>query len=215
MAPINRGAQGLLAGWQRARPPAQQLQPTAQALQQRLRRQQPHPCGRQLDRQRQTVQTLADRTHRAGIGLGQAELPPGRLRALDKQPHRLDLQHLVVRGQGVQVRQGQGRDQEDVLAIDRDHHPARDEHLQSRSRLEQRGDQGRGPHHLLEVIQDEQQLLVAEIALQRDEERLATQIGLPKRLGDSAGHQVRIANWSQVDEDGPVGEGGHKVSGDL
>ena len=50
-----------------ARTAGQERQPFLEPRQQRRRREDPYPCRRQLDRQRQPVQPPADLRHRRGV----------------------------------------------------------------------------------------------------------------------------------------------------
>ena len=60
VAPLDGGAQRLLAQRRVARAAAQQFKPPAQPVEQRFGREEPQPRRRQLNRQRQTIQPATD-----------------------------------------------------------------------------------------------------------------------------------------------------------
>jgi hypothetical protein len=81
VAPVDRAANGLLAGRQVARAAGEERQRVCQAGQQRLGREQLDACRGQLDRQRQAVQPLADLGDRWRVCVRQREIRFGRPRA--------------------------------------------------------------------------------------------------------------------------------------
>ena len=85
MRPIHRGAQGLLATHRGARTPGQQPEPVTQTIEYLGRRQSPHPCCRQLDRQRHAIQAAADLDHDRGIVIGNGEAGLGQAGAVGEQ----------------------------------------------------------------------------------------------------------------------------------
>ena len=92
VAPLDRAAERPLAlGETGARRRPQKIEPRAETLEQRARREQIAARRGELERQRQTVEPDAELAHRLGVRLGELEVGPGRPGAIDEQPDRLDL----------------------------------------------------------------------------------------------------------------------------
>ena len=91
VAPINRAAQRLLALWQVPRAARQKLQPARQPREHGRRRKHFHTCRRELDRQRQAIQTRANLDHRGCILAVQFKIRFGGERALHKKRNRREL----------------------------------------------------------------------------------------------------------------------------
>ena len=95
----------------------EERQPPFEPGQQLFWREHLRPGGSQLDRQRQSIEPPANRRDVRGVSVGQGEVGPFRLRALDEQAHRLiAAQHHPV---GVTFRgQRQRVDREHAFAVD-------------------------------------------------------------------------------------------------
>src|SRR6266508_4597862 len=129
-----------------ARASGEKRQRTIEPLQEHLRAEELRSrCG-ELDRERQAVEVAADRFDARVRRKGPAD-PTG---SFDEQRHR------IVRGQRL----------ERVLALPREPQgcPARDEHAQSVGGGEERPEVRRSRKQVLEVVEQEQELLPAQIA---------------------------------------------------
>ena len=104
VAPVDGGAQRLLARGCVARAGARRAERGVQAFGDLGRRQQPAAGGGQLDRQRQPVDAPADLRDRGGVAVAELEVGIVRSRALDEQRDRVDgrqrLEVLERRGSG-------------------------------------------------------------------------------------------------------------------
>jgi hypothetical protein len=85
MAPVDRGAQRLLPLGSVARAGCEHLEGVVEALEQRLRGQEPQPGGSELESQWQAVQAPTDVRDGPGILRRQLERARGRSGALDEQ----------------------------------------------------------------------------------------------------------------------------------
>src|SRR6266567_4618622 len=88
ITPRDGVAQGLLSCWHVPRPTCQHVQWLVQAREQRLWREQLQARRCQLDGQWKPIQTNTHLCHCPGVGRGQLEPGPHRLRTLEKQRHR-------------------------------------------------------------------------------------------------------------------------------
>ncbi len=91
VAPCDRRAQGLLPLGKVARATGEQPEPVGQAAEHRLGCEDADTCRRQLDRQRQPVESHADLGNRRGILVGDLERRLHRPRTLDEERDRLVL----------------------------------------------------------------------------------------------------------------------------
>ena len=125
VAPRDRVAQCLLPLRQVARPAREQGQPEIQPVEQRLRREQLDPGRRQLDRQRQPVEPLADLRHR-GLVRRRSSKPGETSTRVPEEPHR----RRALQGA---PEQGKAETGELPLAAEPERSPARGEHRQART----------------------------------------------------------------------------------
>ncbi len=147
VAPADRRAQRSLplrdvAGTSRA-----DLEAAVERGEQLVGRQLSGSSGDELDRQRQAVEALADLRGEAGIRLAVGS------------PCTNDVQLLGLL-------RGERRHGSLVLAVHAQRRSARREHPHARRRLEDLGDKGRGLEHLLEVVEQEQQLAGVQLVEQ-------------------------------------------------
>ena len=167
VAPLDRVPQRALALGQVAGAAGQQVEPLLEPAQDRLRVEQLHARGRQLDRQRQTVEPAADRGD--GLLVLGRELEAGldRLRTIEEELHRGN-----VGERHVPARQIERRDRKLVLLAKMQRRLARHEHLHRGRRGQNLVDErGRG-QHLLEVVEHEQRRRVCEPPRDRLRDRL-------------------------------------------
>jgi hypothetical protein len=178
VAPGDGAAEGPLALREGPGPGGEDREALLQPGQHLLGRQDLGPGGRQLDRQRQAVEPDGDLRHGRGVLGGEAEPGPHRLRPLDEQPHGLGPAEGLEVGEPLRVGQVQRRHQVLLLTAQRQRHAGGDQDLQRRRRAEEVLDHRPGLRHLLEVVDHQQQLLVAEVVLDRPED------GTPGHLRD-------------------------------
>ena len=140
--------------------------------------------GGELESERQVVEPAAE------LGDRLVRLEP---RALAEELDRL---RLGERGHGVLD-----------LAPDAEELPARDQEAQVGARLEQLRELGRRLDHLLEVVEQQQELALADV--------LGEAVLRPQRLRDRLGHERGVAQCGQADPEDPRLERGHELGGNL
>jgi len=106
---------------------------------------------------------VADLRHCRCILIGHHEIRARRLRPLDEQPHCIVLGQLLEAWNVLPCRQRERRHHELVLAGEVQRGPAGHEGLDITRSREQPGDMRRGLQHLLEVVQQQQHLLFAQV----------------------------------------------------
>ena len=149
VAPRDRRAQRPLPLGRRPRAAGEQGQPLLEPFEQGRRREHLHARGSQLDRERQAVEAPADLGDLAVRGeVGATASGP-----LHEQLHRFPLAQRV--------------DRDLPLAVDVQRLAARHEHGQTRTRADRLGDAGGRVEQMLEVVEHEQQALVAHRRRQR------------------------------------------------
>ena len=215
VAPGDRAAQRLLPRRQVARAATQQVEPALQPLQDALRREDLDAGRGQLDGQRQAVQGSHEPGHRRRVGLGQAEVRPGRPGPLHEEGHAVDL------GQGLQGRQvgrvgdAQGRHRVLLLAVDVERGPRGDDAGQARRRPQEVAQEGRRAGDLLHVVEHEEHGAGAQVVAQAILHRRAAHVLHAHGHGDRRRHEGRIADRLQGHEVQAVGEAFRDVRGQL
>src|SRR5262249_11448598 len=200
VTPLDRAPNGLLAGWEIVRPALQKRQPIAEPHQQRLGWKQLAARGRQLERQRQPVQPLADLGHHWCILVGHREVSLDRLGALDEQAYRLVLGQAIERRQLGAIGQLKRRYGELALAREAQRDPAGDEQLELGTRCQQFGKLRCSLEYLLEVVEQQQQCFLAQIVLEALKQRPASPLRDARWLGDRRDDQGRVADRRQIDD---------------
>jgi hypothetical protein len=162
IAPVDRGPQRAVPRQSRAGTGRQQLEALVKEFQERGWREAAHAGGRQLDRQRQPIQPLAQRRHRRGVGVGQRKARRGVRGTVDEQAHG------VVPGSGgrpgrcLPAGNGQRLDLVADLAGDAEDLPAGGQHPQLvTSRQQVRDDRSGLGDHVLAVVDQQQTLQLA------------------------------------------------------
>ena len=208
VAPLDRRAQRLLPLGQIAGAAAEVLEAAAESIPERLRREEVQARGGELDRQRQPVEPATDLGHGGGVVVREAEVGPDAARPLHEQLDGLELVELVRRRltMGLRDRQRQRRHRDDVLASDPECLPARHEQLQAGAVRQQLDDRGRRDRDLLEVVEDEQDLLGAELPPELVERRSIDRVGDPDGRGRQREDGIGIGCGDEVDEVDAVGE---------
>ena len=208
VGPVDRGAERLMTN--ACDPPATREEPKVEVSGDLTRAHCRDACGGELDRQRDAVEAPAHRHDVASIGVVDREVGlhcPGPLR---EQAHCVT--NVGRRAAGVVVGKSQRRDHEDLLAADVEPLAAGREHPHSRTSGFDRGDEaGHRGQHVLAIVEDQQQLLIAQVG---DEGFLQAQTrtrGHPEharhRVQDAAG----IAHGGQLTEPYTIEEPGQHL----
>ena len=199
ITPVDGAAQRLLADGAVVGATRQQLQPLADARKQRRWRQDTHACRGQFDGQGQAVQAHADLGDGGKVELRGVKAVVRRPRPLEEQRHCLVLDQRLRRGQQRQVGERERVDGEDVLAVHTQRRAAGDQQLQAGRDLQQGSDFRGGGYHVLEVVEHERQLRIAQEGHQRGRQLLVGALFEAERCGATAGtHQRRIRSRSRA-----------------
>jgi hypothetical protein len=182
------------------------LQTLSQTREQCLWREQPGACRCQLDRQGKPIQACTDLRDCWGVVVGDLEVGLDGLGALDEQRHGLILRerHRVRKVLGVW--QLQHRHRKLALGSYVQRLPACDKHFEPWAGAQQLSHLRGSAHHVLEVVQQQQQVSFSQRGFEVFQLRLACHFPYSKRLGDRRDHQVRVAQGSQGHEPGTIGE---------
>ena len=215
VAPVDRLAQRLLASRQVARSAAEEGESAAQPAEDRLGAEEARLRRRELDRQRQPVETNDDLGDRRDIGRGDREVRSDGHRPLEEQGDPLVLRERLHRRQVRRVGDPERWNGMLVLAMHVEHGPARHEDAQARSSRQQVDDDRRRVEDLLEVVEDEEDVAVAEIAPERLDHRPVGGFPEADRGADRRGHEVRVADGGELDEEDAVLVCGQAFGGDL
>ena len=166
VAPLDRRAEGALAFGQVAGAPGQQRQPALEPLQDLGRRERLHPGGGELERERQLVEPAADRCHR--VAVLEAGIDGPRAGEEEADPFlRRERRHGVL-----------------LLAGQVKRLPARDQQLEAGAGAEQLPQRAGRLDHLLEVVEQDEQPLVADV--------LGELGPRPERLRRRREHELRV-----------------------
>jgi hypothetical protein len=167
MAPVECGAQGLLA---RRRQPAargEQAQPVVQPVTQALQPQQRQPRRGQFDGQRDAVQPAADVEHGGQVAGVQSELRLDRAGAVLEQRQRIASGRPLCQRLGAGSGHGQRAQPHHVLEAHAQRLLAGGQQVQPRGPLQQGSRQGRhGLHQVFAVVQHQQHLTRAQASRQ-------------------------------------------------
>ena len=152
---------------------------------------------------------------RRRVLLVEDETRPGGPGALGEQPHRLAARDRGDR-RALRVRHLQGRDFELLLAADvkrraaGHHDPQRSPSPARSARL-----QGSGGDQVLEVVEQDQDPRVLEVAAQAIQQRPVTHVPQPYALRDRREDQIRVPDRGQRHEVHPVREPAGDLGGQL
>ena len=185
-----------------ARPGRQQGQAAIEPPRDLVDPQPAHARGRELDRQRQTVEPRADEGNGRGILGGRDEVGHDARHAIDEELGRVGLDG---------ARQAEGRHRIEVLARQPKLRLAGGDDRQARGAGEQLGQQRRRVEHVLEVVEDEQALPGPEVIGQNGRGWLAADLSHPDRRGDRGRDLSRIGDGRQPDEPGTVAKVGRHL----
>ena len=200
VAPADRRRESALARRRVARTGGEEVRFPFEAREDLGRREQLRARGRELDRERQSVEPAADlRDFRCA---GRVELETGidRLRPRREQPQRVGLNERLERKVGVRGVEGRHR----ILALRREpqRRAARGQDPQARGRGEQIADEGRSREDLLEVVQDEEHSLLAQV-LDHAFGQVPLTLAHTERLGDRGHQELRVRDRREADEQAP------------
>jgi hypothetical protein len=170
-----------------------------------LGREDPHPCGRQLDRQGQAVEPHADLGDRRGILVRDVEVRLDGAGALDEQGDGLELAELRERRQIGRVGQPERRNRVLLLARHVQDASAAHEDGKRRAAGQQGADSGSRIGHLLEVVEHQEDAFVADVVDEAIGRRPAASVGEPEGLGHRARHEVGRGDRRELDEEDSVG----------
>ena len=208
--PVDQAAQRLLALVAHPAAAGEQLEAVLQAAVDLRHRHRAQPRRGQFERQRDAFQACHQFGHRRGLGLGELEVGPLLLRALDEQAHRgraRERRHAVgSRGHG------QRQDRVAVLAGHAQRHAARGDDRHPRCGLEDGVDQRRRRlEQVLAVVDHQQHALVFQLLRHRLQQRPARLFAHAQHLRGLGRHERAVAQRREVDEPDAVG----KLAGHL
>ena len=154
VAPVDGGAQRLLAGHRRAIAAGEETELIAEAVEDLGRREHVDARRRQLDGQRYAVETPADVGHGVAVVVGEREGAVAKPGAVGEQLHTLSRRH--------------GRDTQHDLARQAERFLAGGHHLHAATGLQQQiGQLGAAGEHVLAIVENEQQLFGRQRLSQR------------------------------------------------
>ena len=184
--------------------PGQQPEPLIEPGADLRHRQRTQPGRGELQGQRNPVQPHADRRHRRGVGVVEGEALPVHQGALGEQLHRLESGQPAGGGQ-IGGRDGQRGNPEDVLPADAQRLPARDQQTRPRAGPHHGvGQLGGRAEHVLGVVEDHQQVAVADGVDQGVEHGPSRLLADLEHGGHGAGHQFGFGHRRQLDQPHPV-----------
>ena len=150
---------------------------------------------------------------RGSILLIEGEVGIDVARTLDEQPDRA-VGGERVEGHGVgDLGKRQRRRPEPLLVMKTERGPAGGEHRQAGAPLQQRQDIGGRVKNVLEVVQNEQQVTLAQRGQENIPQGSFSDLADVERLGDCGQNECRTADCRQRDEDRSIGEGGFRGGG--
>src|SRR5581483_10372271 len=192
VAPVERRLQRLLAEGQVTSAAREQLERALEPSCHRLRREELRARGRELEREREPVQPVADLGHGRRALLGELEPRVDRTRPRREQPNRVVRDDLLEGA--CRARRRQRGDRVLVLGGQPQRRAAGRQHAEAGRAAEELRDPRRRVDQLLEVVEHEQERLRAELSRDR-----AGALDL-ERVSDLLGHELRIAQRREVDE---------------
>ncbi len=158
VAPLDGGAQRLLALGSVPRPAGQQAQAMVEAQADRLRGEHAQPRRRELDRQGEPVEGRADFGDRIDVVGGQPEVGVDALSAFDEQPHGVTGAPRQGVGPRFGVRERERAEAVFRLTTDAQRRAAGGEHADPGTRGGELRDEWPGVRQLLQVVEHEQHL---------------------------------------------------------
>jgi hypothetical protein len=213
VAPVQGGTQGLMAGRCRARAADQHGEDIVQPFGQLGRGHDPHPRGRQLDREGQAIESPADRQDPGGVLVGDAEGWPHQLRPLFEQRDGVGSGQGRRGGRGFGLRQRQRRHLPAQFALHPERLTARRQDDQGRAGRQQVFRHvGRGLRHVLAVVEHHQHPVVGYLFGHRLGGVLARSVGHAELGGDGLPDDGLVVD---LGERHPVHPGREALAGGL
>ena len=215
MTPFDRRAKRALALVEVFGAAGEKLQPLIETAQEDGRGERTDARRGQLNREREPVQAEADLRDGLSVLAREREVRGGGVSALHEQSHGLGGLDFCEIRPTFQVGESERRNGIRVLPGQMERCPARRQDAKPRGRCEQAGDCRRGCEEVLEVVQDEQELLVADIVGQRLQGRLARVLAEAECPRDRGGHELPVLDGRERDEEDAVREPLDQVCGYL
>ncbi len=212
--PRDERAQRLLALEQHAPAAGQKLEAVLQPLVDVLDGHRAHPRGGELERERNAFEARAELGDGRRLALRQRETRLLQLRPIHEQLHRIRARQRFDARRARRERKRQHRIR--LLARDAQRFPAGRDDGELRRGTEQRvGEVRAGAHHVLAVVEDEQEPARLHVRAQRLRQRLAGLLAHAEGLGGHVGHEQGIADRGEVEEPDAVGIRVERVGCDL
>ena len=200
MAPVQRGAQRLLARLHRSAASRQEPEPIVQPRHDLLDAEEAHACRRQLDGERKAVEPPAELSDRRRILGCQGERRRHQPGALDEEPDGLGPRQ-AIRRLLVFVRHAERRHLERALARDVEALAAGRQHREPRTRAEQRLDEFRTRFdHVLAVVEDQERLAAGERGGHEFAGRPGGVLVETHRGRNGLRHEPRVRDRGQLDK---------------
>ena len=138
------------------------------------------------------------------------------LRAIPEESNNGILKQDVMRRKPCQVRQGQGKHRKLVLCLEMEDAAAGHQHLEMGTRSQEVLDLRSSVGYLLEVVQDQQQVFVAQRQLEAVEQRDAPALlAYAQGASNLRGDQSRVTDRRQVHQDRAVAHRRRQLHGSL
>jgi hypothetical protein len=215
MGPFDRAAERPLTLGGVAGSAGQEVQARSQASQDRIKAQKLRSAGRQLDRQREPIEPDRDLCDGWRVSGGQSHPRANGRGSVDEERHGLVGSEALEVGAADRVGHGHLWDWELLLPGDMQGNPAGRQDRQPRGGIEEATDCACRFVDLLHVVQDEQQLAVAEMIGERVNQVPAGLLAHHQRPGNRRRHQARIRDRAQIGQVHAVGEAPELVRRDL
>src|SRR5579864_5136094 len=199
-------AQGVLASGQIPRSSGQNGQAMREALRECRQRQELEAGGGQLKRQGQPIQAPADLRNQRGSAGVKLHGGLNLVCPLEEERYGSIVGERLLVWKACWIGQGQRLDDQLAFAPHPQRLPARHQDFELRTGSQQLEQEWRRLHHLFEVVQDEQQVLVLQCCFQVLEWRAGATALEAKGLHDSRKDQPGIGNGSQRDETDSIEE---------
>jgi hypothetical protein len=185
-----------------------------EASQECRRREESDPRSCELDCKRETVDAPADLGDGVRVYVAQLEVGADSLGTLDKERDR------VTRGDGfpagiLKLRDNERRDGLGALPRYMERFAARRQHLQARCRCEQSRDRRSSGDHMLEIVEHEQELALAEVVLERLVDRASGRLLDAETPRDRGYDEVGVGNRCERNKERAGREIPEDVGGDL
>src|SRR6266700_3948361 len=171
-----------------------------QPLQQSWQRQQLETSGCQFNCQGQTIETPADLDNKRGLLIAELKCGLNLPRSCKEEGDRSIARQCCAVRQGLWIRQGERRHRKHQLAAYMQHFTTGHQYREMRTASQQLYQLWRGFHHLLEVVQHEQEMSLPQCHLQLLQRRSGAAVLQAKGLQNGREHQLGIGNGGERNE---------------